>query len=68
MWAIGLGESSTKKNLAAAGIAERHAMITLAHQDHPELSMVELCDLHGVSRSWYYEQLSHCEQNAEDIA
>lgn len=43
-------------------------MITLAHHDHPELSMVELCELHGVSRSWYYEQLSHSEQNAEDMA
>lgn len=43
-------------------------MITLAHQDHPDLSLVHLCDLHGVSRSWYYEQTNHCEQNAQDIA
>jgi len=43
-------------------------MITLAHQDHPDLSILHLCELHGVSRSWYYEQTTHCEQNAQDIA
>jgi putative transposase len=43
-------------------------MITLAHQDHPELSMVQLCELHGISRSWYYEQLNHPEQDVQDIA
>jgi putative transposase len=43
-------------------------MITLAHQDHPELSIVQLCDLHGLSRSWYYEQLHQAEQDEQDIA
>jgi len=43
-------------------------MITLAHQDHPELSIVQLCDLHGISRSWYYEQLTQAEQDEQDIA
>ncbi len=43
-------------------------MITLAHQDHPEVSLLKLCELHGVSRSWYYEQSNHAEQNTEDIA
>jgi len=42
-------------------------MITLAHQEYPELSLVRLCELHGVSRSWYYEQL-HQDQDEEDIA
>jgi putative transposase len=42
-------------------------MITLAHQEHPELSLVRLCELHGVSRSWYYEQLQQ-DQDEEDIA
>jgi putative transposase len=41
-------------------------MITLAHQEHPELSLERLCELHAVSRSWYYEQL-HQEQDEEDI-
>lgn len=31
-------------------------MITLTHQEYPELSVERLCDLLGVSRSWYYEQ------------
>ena len=30
-------------------------MISLAHQEHPDLSLVQLCDLLDVSRSWYYE-------------
>ncbi len=43
-------------------------MITLAHQDHPELSILHLCDLHGVSRSWYYKQHTHPEQKSQQIA
>lgn len=43
-------------------------MITLAHQDHPELSIVQLCELHGISRSWYYEQLTRPEQDVQEIA
>ncbi len=30
-------------------------MITQAHQEHRELSVQRLCELFGVSRSWYYE-------------
>ena len=43
-------------------------MITLTHQEHPELSILHVCDLHGISRSWYYEQSHPCEQNAQDTA
>jgi hypothetical protein len=43
-------------------------MITLAHQNHPELSILHLCELHGVSRSWYYEQNTHPEQKSQQIA
>jgi putative transposase len=41
-------------------------MITQAHQEHSELSIMQLCDLLEVSRSWYYE----CDDQAdpEDIA
>jgi len=42
-------------------------MITLARQDHPGLSMVHLCELHGISRSWYYEQSAHPEQTTQEI-
>lgn len=31
-------------------------MITQAHQQHPDVSIVQLCDLLEVSRSWYYER------------
>ena len=43
-------------------------MITLAHQDYPDLTLVHLCDLLGVSRSWYYEQIAQPDQDAQDIA
>ena len=43
-------------------------MITLTHQEHPEFSILHVCDLHGISRSWYYEQSHHCEQNGQDTA
>jgi len=43
-------------------------MITLAHQDHPDLPLRHLCELHGVSRSWYYEQITHPEQKSQEIA
>lgn len=41
-------------------------MIDLAHQEHPEVSMVRLCELLGVSRSWYYERDD--QDDPEDIA
>jgi putative transposase len=41
-------------------------MITLVHQEHPGLSILSLCELLDVSRSWYYE---HSDQaDPEDIA
>jgi hypothetical protein len=43
-------------------------MITLAHQDHPDLSLVQLCELHAVSRSWSYEHSTRPEQDVQDIA
>ena len=41
-------------------------MITLAHQEHPELSLARLCELLEVSRSWYYERDDQADP--EDIA
>jgi putative transposase len=43
-------------------------MITLTHQEHPDLSLVQLCDLHDLSRSWYYEQRTRPEQDEDEIA
>ena len=43
-------------------------MITLAHQEHPDLSIFSLCELLDVSRSWYYERDNQADPNPQDIA
>lgn len=43
-------------------------MIEQAQQQHPELSIERLCELFGVSRSWYYERSSQPESDAQEIA
>jgi putative transposase len=43
-------------------------MITLAHQEHPDLLIVQLCDLLEVSRSWYYEHSDQVDPDSQDIA
>lgn len=42
-------------------------MIEQAHQEHPEISIERLCELMGVSRSWYYERLSAMEKAGKDV-
>ncbi len=43
-------------------------MIELAHHEHRELSIERLCELFGVSRSWYYERSSRPESTQEETA
>jgi transposase InsO family protein len=43
-------------------------MITIAHQEHPALPIQRLCELFGVSRSWYYEHLAAPRQDEEEVA
>lgn len=43
-------------------------MIELTHHEHPELSLERLCELFGVSRSWYYERSSRPESTQEETA
>jgi len=43
-------------------------MITQAHERYPQLSVQRLCDLFGVSRSWYYEHLCDPDQDEEEMA
>jgi putative transposase len=43
-------------------------MIALAHQEHPELAVERLCELLGVSRSWYYEHEAQPDHDPKDIA
>ncbi len=43
-------------------------MIALAHEEYPHLSIVHLCELLAVSRSWYYEQNDQADPASQDIA
>lgn len=43
-------------------------MITLARVEHPDLSIMHLCDLLAVSRSWYYEHHDQADPDPQDIA
>ena len=43
-------------------------MIEEAKEEHPGMPLSKLCDLFGVSRSWYYEKPSSDEKASEDVA
>ena len=43
-------------------------MISQAHALHPELSIQRLCQLLGVSRSWFYARQSQPERNPVEMA
>jgi predicted DNA-binding transcriptional regulator AlpA len=53
-----LGEPDFKKVAGENALAERHAVIARAKEEHPEMPLEKLCELMGVSRSWYYEKHS----------
>ncbi|GHO51464.1 IS3 family transposase [Ktedonospora formicarum] len=40
-------------------------MIVQAHRLYPQLSVQRLCDLFGVSRSWYYKRLNQLPDEEE---
>jgi putative transposase len=42
-------------------------VIEQVHQEHPEMSIERLCELLGVSRSWYYERPSATEKARKDV-
>ncbi len=42
-------------------------MIERAHEEHPEMPVERLCELMGVSRSWYYERPSATEKARKDV-
>ncbi|MGH3090101.1 MAG: IS3 family transposase [Rubrobacteraceae bacterium] len=42
-------------------------MIEQARREHPEISIERLCELMGVSRSWYYERPSATEKAKKDV-
>jgi transposase InsO family protein len=42
-------------------------MIEEAKEEHPGMPLSKLCDLFGVSRSWYYEKPSSDEKASEDV-
>ena len=43
-------------------------MIEQVHDEHPEMSIERLCELMGVSRSWYYKRPSAEEKAHKDVA
>ena len=43
-------------------------MIEQVREEHPEVSIERLCELMGVSRSWYYERPSATEKAQKDVA
>ena len=43
-------------------------MIEQAAIEHPQMALSSLCELFGVSRSWYYEKRESGEKAIEDVA
>jgi putative transposase len=43
-------------------------VIEEVREQHPEMSIEKLCELMGVSRSWYYERPSATEKAKKDVA
>jgi len=43
-------------------------VIEQVHDEHPEMSIERLCELMGVSRSWYYKRPSAEEKAHKDVA
>ncbi len=56
-----------KKVACEHALAKRHAVIERMHQEHPEISIEGLCELMGVSRSWYYERPSAEQKAQKDV-
>src|SRR5215204_1964082 len=50
------GEPDLKKVACEHELAKRHAVIEQVREEYPEISIERLCELMGVSRSWYYER------------
>lgn len=43
-------------------------MIEEAKEEHPRMPLSDLCELFGVSRSWYYKKRTSSEEKAsEDV-
>jgi len=68
LWSACSIKSGVKKHITEYGIKERHAMIKKVHEDHPDLSIEQLCPLFEVSRSWYYEHIGNPEDDEEGTA
>src|SRR5215472_9893171 len=43
-------------------------MMSQIHATYPQMSVRHLCDLFGVSRSWWYDRCKTAEPNAEEVA
>src|SRR5215213_376775 len=63
----GLGERDPKKGAGEIPLGRRCAMIGEAIVQHPEMSVLRLCELFGVSRSWYYEKPNFEEKARQEV-
>ena len=45
-----------KKSVQGLSVAQRHAMIAHIQHEEPASELQQLCEVFGVSRSWYYER------------
>ena len=61
------GEYCAKKSVAATSVAQRHAVITQAKQEKPQLSIRQLCSSLQVNRRWYYARLAQSEEADSDV-
>ena len=57
-----------KKGIAAFPISFRHTLVKQLRDQFPCLSTRQLCDLLGVSRSWFYQRPEPSTQLQRDIA
>src|SRR5947209_4353847 len=66
-WQARFGERDPKKGAGQIPLGQRHAMIEEAKEEHSRMPLSDLCELFGVSRSWYYEKPGPEKKASEDV-
>jgi hypothetical protein len=67
LWTMSDGEHCVKKSVAATSVAQRHAVISQAKQEQPQMSIRQLCSSLQVNRRWYYARLAQSEEADPDV-
>lgn len=55
-----------KKSVQGLGVPQRHAMIARVQHEEPDSQVQHLCEVFGVSRSWYYERQQPTARQCEE--